>query len=71
MATIPFVHNVSDLGLILYIVLCIYFLNEYNWKLIKIPIGKNISYFYLFILLTIFIDVIFKEDPFVKIILFL
>jgi hypothetical protein len=57
LSTFPFTHNVSDSGLILYLALFLYILKKNNGKLKKSSIGKYLIAFYIFLLISIFIDI--------------
>lgn len=54
----PFPHNVWDSGLILYLALSFYLLKKNNFKLPQSSLTKSVKIFYLFLLLSIFVDLI-------------
>ncbi len=56
----PIIHNVSDAGLILYLILFFYLLIKHNFKLKETPISKYVIIFYIFLLTSIFVDLIFN-----------
>ena len=56
----PFAHNVSDSGLILYLVLSFYLLKKNNYELPKTPFDQKLKYFYYFLLISIIVDIIFN-----------
>ena len=56
----PFPHNVYDSGLILYFALSVYLLSKNNFKLPKTPFNKYLKYFYIFLLISFVVDIIFN-----------
>ena len=55
----PVEHNVSDVGLILYISLCFKILNKNEFKFLKTPLSNYIIIFYFFLLISFFVDLFF------------
>jgi len=64
----PFIHNVSDAGLILYLALCFYILNKNKFKLLKTSLSNYIIIFYFFLLISFFVDLLINNIDFVSII---
>lgn len=56
----PFTHNVSDSGLVLYLFLSFYLLKKNKFKVPKITLNKYIKFFFLFLLVSIIIDLVFN-----------
>jgi len=64
----PIEHNVSDAGLILYLALCFYILSKHNFKLAKTNLSKYLILFYIFLVITFCIDLLFNNIGFISII---
>lgn len=56
----PFTHNVSDSGLILYLFLSFYLIKNNNFRFRKTALSKYIKFFFLFLLLSIIVDLVFN-----------
>jgi len=56
----PFLHNVSDAGLILYLVLSFFLLKNNNFKIPKTLLSKYIIIIYTFLFVSIVVDLIFN-----------
>lgn len=56
----PFLHNVSDSGLILYLFLSFSLLKKHNYKLPKTTLRKYIIIFFVFLIISILVDLIFN-----------
>lgn len=57
LSTFLFPHNVSDSGIILYVALFLYILKKNNGKLKTSSIGKYLIAFYIFLVISILIDI--------------
>lgn len=67
-SNIPFEHNISDAGLILYLSLCFYLLNKNNFNITKTPLSKYVIIFYLFLFLSFCVDLLYNNIDFTSIV---
>jgi hypothetical protein len=68
LSTFPVTHNVSDSGLILYIALFLYILKKNKGKLKKSSISYYLIAFYIFLLLSIFVDIFINKTNIISVI---
>lgn len=66
-STFPIIHNVSDSGLILYIILSLVLLWKNKYQIPKNKITFYVSLFYVFLLFSIFIDLFFNDIDLISI----
>jgi len=68
LSNFPVQHNVSDSGLLLYLALSLRILFRTNGKLSSGPFDKYLLFFYLFLLLSIFVDIFINKIDLLSII---
>jgi hypothetical protein len=61
-------HNISDLGLVLFLIMFLYVLHKKVGKLPKVTTGKYLILFYLFLLISIFTDLVINDIDLVSVI---